>query len=121
MTEHELKIWPDQFEATVQGDKRAEFRRADRAYTEGDVLHLMEWLPSEGRYTGRALDAAVTHVERDERFGIPPGYAVLSIEMVASEPYCTKCGCTESAACPGGCSWSTLDIVSGEGLCTRCA
>jgi hypothetical protein len=28
---------------------------------------------------------------------------------------CSKCGCTDEAACPGGCSWVQLD------LCSRCA
>ena len=36
-------------------------------------------------------------------------------------PTCTKCRCTEAAACEGGCSWTTLDKATNAGLCSRCA
>lgn len=30
---------------------------------------------------------------------------------------CSSCGCTDAAACPGGCSWADADRT----LCSRCA
>lgn len=30
------------------------------------------------------------------------------------EKICTICGCTDSAACPGGCCWTR------EGVCSQC-
>ncbi len=31
---------------------------------------------------------------------------------------CNICGCTDAAACPGGCAW--VDFGDGEDLCTSC-
>lgn len=40
---------------------------------------------------------------------------VVEVRGVANVPMCVRCGCTELAACPGGCSWEWPD------LCSRCA
>lgn len=34
-----------------------------------------------------------------------------------TEPACGVCRCTEEVACPGGCTWASLDPP----LCTACA
>ena len=34
---------------------------------------------------------------------------------------CVDCGCTDSHACAGGCSWSQIDRVEKTGVCSRCA
>jgi hypothetical protein len=84
---HELKTWPQSFDPTWRGEKRAEFRVADRQFDTGDILILREWVPGrgggEGAYTGRAIEALVTHVLRGPDFGIPEGYAMLSIKSHA--------------------------------------
>ena len=49
---HDLKIWPEHFDAVVSGRKRFEVRVNDRGYEVGDTLHLREWEPDEERYTG---------------------------------------------------------------------
>lgn len=36
------------------------------------------------------------------------------------EARCTKCGCTDSQACEGGCSWVTVDREAGTGVCSSC-
>lgn len=36
------------------------------------------------------------------------------------EPTCLKCGCTESNACEGGCSWTFLSKERNWGLCSAC-
>lgn len=87
---HELKTWPRPFEAVWQGAKRAELRRDDRGFDTGDLLVLREWKPpepgtivhegDEGRaYTGRRIEAIITHVLRDGQFGVLPGFVMLSI------------------------------------------
>ena len=35
-------------------------------------------------------------------------------------PICIGCGCTESRACPGGCSWTRIDREANIGVCSRC-
>ncbi len=36
------------------------------------------------------------------------------------EATCTKCGCTDSKACAGGCWWETVDREAGTGVCSNC-
>lgn len=42
------------------------------------------------------------------------------IEAETREATCVKCGCTDSRACAGGCSWVRVDRAKGEGLCSEC-
>jgi hypothetical protein len=47
VTLHDLKSWPDYFQAVVNGRKRFEVRRDDRSYKEGDIVMLREFIPDE--------------------------------------------------------------------------
>lgn len=33
---------------------------------------------------------------------------------------CLVCRCTDMRACPGGCSWHTVDREKRTGICSRC-
>jgi hypothetical protein len=33
---------------------------------------------------------------------------------------CIGCGCTDEAACEGGCSWSLINDEAGLGICSSC-
>ena len=44
---HDLKTWPDSFQAVLDGTKTHELRPSDRDYEVGDVLHLQEFVPCE--------------------------------------------------------------------------
>lgn len=77
---HELKTWPLQFEAVYTGAKRVELRKADRPYQQCDLLHLREWNPQSGEYTGRECTRKVTHILRGEGlFGLSEGYVAMSL------------------------------------------
>jgi hypothetical protein len=81
-TIHHLKTWPDPFEAVWQGRKRAEFRKADRNFRVGDILHLMEFDPDKRpHFPGRWVRAEITDVRLGGPFGIPEGYAMLSMDV----------------------------------------
>lgn len=94
MATHELKTWLEPFQALWEGRKTAEFRKDDREprYEVGDWLHLEEWNPdpdnhwSHGYYTGRMVTAQITDVRRESAFGIPAGYAMLSLGEVTRHP-----------------------------------
>lgn len=87
-TVHELKCWPDVFQAMWDGIKQFEFRKDDRDYKVGDVLVNKEWLlapgpiepiePIAGTYTGRELRLIVTFKLPGGKFGVPDGYCVMS-------------------------------------------
>lgn len=77
-TTHDLKCWPEPFQAIVDGDKRFEFRKDDRGYAIGDILRLREWGPDTKDYTGWSVLREVTYIAAGG-FGIPPGYCVMSI------------------------------------------
>lgn len=93
---HELKCWPEYFEAMASGEKPFDLRRDDRGFEVGDMLVLREWVPethyprsgfSSGsigaRYTGRSLHCRVGYVLR-EFVGLTPGYVVLGVARMSS-------------------------------------
>jgi hypothetical protein len=80
---HNLKSWPDAFQAILSGGKRHEYRLNDRDFAKGDELVLQEYDPSDDRYLGRSLRVKVTHADYGPNWDIPEGYCVMSI----SNPY----------------------------------
>ena len=63
MTEHELKCWPEYFNAILEGRKHFEVREGtDRVYFTNDTLWLREWDQTTQDYTGRELKVKVTYV-----------------------------------------------------------
>lgn len=83
---HELKCWPGSYNAIWKGRKRSEFRRDDRGgFEAGQFLRLREWDPQTEAYTAQLLLVEITHVERGPDFGIPEGFAMLTIYPVSHE------------------------------------
>lgn len=91
MTTHEIKTWPDYFEAVVLGLKTFEIRKNDRDYQVGDVLVLREWNRETGEYSGRWAEARIDYLTD---FGQPAGQVVMSIRLRR---------------------WDTTEIVTGVG------
>lgn len=54
----------------------------------------------------------------DDGKSIAPMFAVRVADL---EACCIGCGCSDSAACEGGCSWSVraVDLI-GPGICSSC-
>jgi hypothetical protein len=103
---HELKTWPEYFEAVWTGIKCYEIRKNDRNFSLNDELYLREFVPCEkcngsgllvdyserdfcdcdaphGRYTGRLFFGRVTHILRGGQFGIEEGYVVMSFKFMS--------------------------------------
>lgn len=83
---HDLKVWPEFFEALHAGKKTFEVRKNDRRFELGDLLHLQEWNPqdamtSSGRhgYTGREITKRVTYVMHGGKFGLAEGFVVMGL------------------------------------------
>lgn len=77
---HQLKTWPLYFRSIWQGKKQFEIRKNDRGFAVGDILHLREWGPGAGDYTGRWIGAQVTYMIQGE-FGLPDDVSVMSIDV----------------------------------------
>lgn len=83
---HDLKVWPDFFDALADGRKPFEVRKNDRDYAVGDTLHLREYAPGPDLYTGREVVRFVTYmISGDDplgyAFGVQPGFVVLGIRQ----------------------------------------
>lgn len=77
---HDLKTWPEFFQAIVLGHKTFEIRKDDRNFSEGDALHLLEWEPNKGAYTGRECYVRVTYLTKHPFF-VPDGSVVMAISL----------------------------------------
>lgn len=83
---HELKTWPEFFQAVVTGKKRFEFRKDDRGFAVGDFVLLYYWDPTPSTsYAPRGrskikswTSARIDYVLRGHA-GLPGSYVALSI------------------------------------------
>ncbi len=73
---HELKTWPEYFQAIMDGRKTFEIRSNDRNFQVGDTLRLREWCPKRGDYTGFKIDRQVTYITNWDQ---KPGNVVMAI------------------------------------------
>jgi hypothetical protein len=96
MTEHELKCWPEFFDAVKRGDKPFDVRKNDRGYQRGDVLVLRKWdpAPHNGSHYVKPDGGHVTYADRADTvrldvtyvlsgFGIESGYVCMGIKLQA--------------------------------------
>lgn len=80
MITHDLKTWPEFFEAIWEGKKLFELRKNDRNFRVGDLLCLREWNPDTREYTGRHVYTSVTFILTGGKFGLPKNMVILSID-----------------------------------------
>lgn len=83
---HVLKIKLEYFKEVVFGAKKAEVRKNDRNFQEGDIIHFVQ--PDCSEYPSFENNAfVITHVlEGVPEYGLAEEYAVLSIERVSKMP-----------------------------------
>lgn len=79
---HELKIYPEPFEAVKKGLKTFEWRFNNRPYREGDILKLNEFDPDEMLHTGRFVEVKVMYLLEGGQFGIPENFIIMSIKKI---------------------------------------
>jgi hypothetical protein len=88
MTEHDLKVWPEYFEALAAGKKTFEIRKDDRGYQRGDILILREYLPGPDEYTGFAVKREVSYILSGDdvmgfAFGLRSGFVAMGLLPVS--------------------------------------
>ena len=76
--QHDLKCYPNYFEAVKDGTKNFECRYNDRDFQVGDQLRLMEYSEQTG-YTGRYLEKTISYVLTDFD-GLADGYVILGLK-----------------------------------------
>jgi hypothetical protein len=81
---HDLKTWPDFFQAIVDGVKTFEIRKNDRDYKVGDTLNLMEYAPGPDEYTGREIRKSVVYLLNGDLaegagFGVQSGHVAMAL------------------------------------------
>ena len=81
---HELKTWPEYYNAVWDGVKTFEVRKDDRNYQVGDTLHLREYDPIREEYTGSAHYQRITYILRDNNF-VKDGHVIMGIEYRGTE------------------------------------
>jgi hypothetical protein len=81
MPRHDLKTWPQYYQAIIDGLKTFDIRKDDRGFQVGDELLLREYKPDKQQYTGRQLLVKVTYVTRGGQWGIPEGLVILAIKV----------------------------------------
>jgi len=80
-TTHELKTWPDEFEAVKCGLKTFEYRIDDRGFKVGDYLCLKEYNPATSHYSGYEIICKIIYILRD-KFELPKDHVVMQIEIL---------------------------------------
>jgi len=87
MVKIEKKIWPEYFQAILEGKKTYELRLADFECKEGDILVLKEWDPKTKEYTGREIEKKVSYVLKTKELKLWPkeevekyGYQIIAFK-----------------------------------------
>lgn len=80
MKTHDLKIWPEYFDAVETGLKNFEIRLDDRGFKVGDRLHLREWDRFRQCYTGRETSREVTYIFQGSGIGVSEGVVIMSLK-----------------------------------------
>lgn len=84
MTEHDLKVWPEYYDAIEADLKPFEIRKNDRDYQVGDVLRLREYSPGPDEYTGRETRRRVVYMLNGDSptayaFGLRTGFVAMAL------------------------------------------
>ena len=81
---HQLKCWPEFYEAISDGRKTFEIRKNDRGFHTDDVLVLEEWDPFTEQYSGRVTRVRIVWMmfaEETDVSGLLPDHVAMSIRL----------------------------------------
>ena len=79
--EHHLKTSHDMWDAVERGEQTAAFC-FERGYVVGDALYFHRETPADGAplaFGAQIHRRTITHIVRGPDYGIPKGYAILSL------------------------------------------
>lgn len=90
---HELKLWPEYFNAVLKGDKTFEMRKNDRDFKLGDILVLKYFDPDYdskiikgGTFYNIPNDPEITcrvkYIMYGPSYGLEDGYCCMGIKLI---------------------------------------
>lgn len=86
---HNVKSWSMFYRDILTGERTSDIRRNDRRYAVGDMMHLHEYDPVKGEYTGEKALVQITYVQTNKsnpcaisREALHNDFVVLSIRLV---------------------------------------
>lgn len=89
---HNLKTWAYYWDAVYSGAKTFELRKNDRAYVEGDMIHLWRWDPAIHKgeiadYDGLpCVSAKITYILPGGEFGLAEDFCILGFKSTNALP-----------------------------------
>lgn len=107
ITKHELKCWPELFQAIVEDKKTHDLRHSDRNFKVGDVMLLKEYDPLLNIYSGRQANVEITYITSAyspcalSTDALKSEYCILSIKRLSSinenvKDFLKECDCNDS-------------------------
>jgi hypothetical protein len=78
---HELKCWPEYFDAVESNLKPFEIRKNDRGFRQHDLLRLREWLPHTEQYSGRECRVIVVAMWENVP-GLQPEHCAMTVAPI---------------------------------------
>lgn len=75
---HEIRCWPEYYEALLSHIKEFEVRINDRDYQVGDTLLIKEWNAKTQKYTNRLLIRKITYILQGVH-GLPKNICVMQL------------------------------------------
>ena len=91
---------------------------------EQDIIVLTKPVKSGKFHVPAGQVGTIVHVNRPRTNSalVQFGNVVIGVHAIAMRPEhtCIHCGCTDSKACAGGCSWTVLNKHTPTGICSRC-
>ncbi len=76
---HELKCYPEYYQALIDGTKTFEVRVNDRNFQIGDWINFHEYNPKTEEYTGRSSDGRKIIYMVKGIFGLPENICVMQL------------------------------------------
>lgn len=88
MRDHELKTWPEFWDAIHSGEKTFELRYNDRGFQRGDRLRLVRWSNRHHCATApyKPIEAEVTYVMNGGAFGLADNWVCMGIRVLSRPP-----------------------------------
>lgn len=82
MKTHELKCWPQYFDAVWDNKKKFEIRINDRDFKVGDILILKKYDPEKEEYLPQSIETTISYVLEGPSFGLAKGFAIISFDQI---------------------------------------